>query len=367
VPLAEAIKKEVTIPLSVAGRINDPVLANQIIEQGKTDFVSLGRPLLADPELPRKAMEDRLDDLRMCTACCHCIDWVMGNAKPITCAINATAGREEETLLKPAQKPKKVLVIGAGPGGMEAARVAGLRGHKVTLMDKEQKLGGQLNIAAIPPGKEELATITKFMETQLAKLGVVVKLGQEATIDTVAKMKPDAVVVATGSSTVLPDVPGADLPNVSLARDVISGKKTVGKKAVVVGSGRVGCETADLLANQGKATTLVRMTGRGPLAGDMGIQTGTMLLAKLRRDGVITKPDSRTEKITNEGVIVTKDGQSKLLEADSVVLSPAPAPDNTLAQQLKDVMPEVHVIGDAAKPRGIFEAIHEGYRIACGL
>jgi len=367
VPLAEAIKKEVTIPVSVAGRLNDPVLANQIIEQGKTDFVSLGRPLLADPELPRKAMEGRLDDLRMCTACCHCIDWVMGNARPVTCAINATTGREEETLLKPAQKPKKVLVIGAGPGGMEAARVAGLRRHEVTLIDKEQKLGGQLNIAAIPPGKEELATITRFMETQLAKLGVMVKLGQEATVDTVARMKPDVVVVATGSSTVLPDIPGADLPNVSLARDVISGKKTVGKRAVVVGGGRVGCETADLLASQGKEVTLVRMTGRSPLAGDMGMMTSTMLLAKLRRDGVITKPNSRTEKITREGVIVTKDGQSKLLEADSVVLSPAPIPDNTLAQQLKDVVPEVHIIGDASKPRGIFEAIHEGYRITSEL
>lgn len=367
VPFAEAIKKEVTVPVSVAGRINDPVLANQIIEQGKTDFVSLGRPLLADPELPRKAMEGRLDDLRMCTACCHCIDWVMGAAKPITCAVNATTGREEETLLKPAQKPKKVLVIGAGPGGMEAARVAGLRGHKVTLIDKEQKLGGQLNIAAVPPGKEELATITKFMEIQLAKLGVAVKLGQEATVETVAKMKPDVVVVATGSFTVLPDVPGADLPNVSLARDVISGKKAVGKKAVVVGGRRVGCETADLLVSQGKEVTLVRMTGRGPLAGDMGMLTSTMLLAKLRRDGVVTKPNSRTEKITREGVVVTKDGQSKLLEADSVVLSPAPVPDNTLAEQLKDVVPEVHVIGDAAKPRGIFEAVHEGYRIACEL
>jgi 2,4-dienoyl-CoA reductase-like NADH-dependent reductase (Old Yellow Enzyme family)/thioredoxin reductase len=367
VSLAEAIKKEVTVPVSVAGRINDPVLANQIIGQGKTDFVSLGRPLLADPELPKKAMEGRLDDLRMCTACCHCTDWVMGNARSITCAVNATVGREEATLLKPAQKPKNVLVIGAGPGGMEAARVAGLRGHKVTLLDKEQKLGGQLNLAAIPPGKEELGNITKFYAVQLPKLGVAVKLGQEARVETVAKMKPDVVVVATGSSTVLPEIAGADLPNVSLARDVISGKKKVGQKVMVVGGGRVGCETADLLANQGREVTLVRMTGRGPLAGDMGMFTSTMLLAKLRRDGVVTKPDSCLERITSEGVIVAKEGQSKLLEADSVVLSPAPVPDNTLAEQLRDVVPEMHVIGDATKPRGIFEAIHEGYRIASEL
>jgi pyruvate/2-oxoglutarate dehydrogenase complex dihydrolipoamide dehydrogenase (E3) component len=250
---------------------------------------------------------------------------------------------------------------------MEAARVAGLRGHKVTLLDKEQKLGGQLNLAAIPPGKEELGNITKFYAVQLPKLGVAVKLGQEARVETVAKMKPDVVVVATGSSTVLPEIAGADLPNVSLARDVISGKKKVGQKVMVVGGGRVGCETADLLANQGREVTLVRMTGRGPLAGDMGMFTSTMLLVKLRRDGVVTKPDSCLERITSEGVIVAKEGQSKLLEADSVVLSPAPVPDNTLAEQLRDVVPEMHVIGDATKPRGIFEAIHEGYRIASEL
>jgi len=174
-------------------------------------------------------------------------------------------------------------------------------------------------------------------------------------------------VVATGSSTVLPDIPGADLPNVSLARDVISGKKMVGKKAVVVGGGRVGCETADLLASQGKEATLVRMTGRGPLAGDMGMLTSTMLLAKLKRDGVVTKPDSRLERITSEGVMITREGQLELLEADSVILSPAPVPDNMLAEQLKDILPEIHIIGDAAKPRGIFEAIHEGYRIASEL
>jgi len=170
--------------------------------------------------------------------------------------------------------------------------------------------------------------------------------------------------VATGSSTVLPDIPGADLPHVALARDVITGKKAVGKKVVVVGGGRVGCETADLLASQGKEVTLVRMTGRGPLAGDMGMLTSTMLLAKLRRDGVAMEANSRVEKITKEGVIVTKDGQSVLVEADSVVLSPAPTTYNRLAEPLKGLVPEVHVIGDAVKPRGIFEAIHEGYRVA---
>ena len=366
VPLAEEIKAVVSIPVSVAGRINDPVLANTIIEQGKADFVSLGRPLLADPELPNKAREGRLDDIRMCTACCHCVDTVIGNAQPLTCAVNAAVGKEE-AIPVPALRPKRVLVVGGGPGGMEAARVAALRGHAVTLYEKEQALGGQLLIAAIPPGKEELATTTRFLSLQLSKLGVEVRTGQKATVDSITEMKPDAVVVATGSSTVLPDIAGASLPHVAMARDVIMDRKAVGQKVVVVGGGRVGCETAELLASRGKEVTLVRMTGHGRLAGDMGVMTRRQFLAKLRQSPIAIEARSPVERITREGVIIGRDGQSVLVEADSVVLAPAPASDNQLAEQLKGLVPELHIIGDSAEPRGIADAIHEGFRVACEL
>ncbi len=366
VPLGEEIKRAVSIPVSVAGRISDPVLANTIIEQGKADFVSLGRPLLADPELPNKAREGRLEDIRMCTACCHCVDTVIGNAQPLTCAVNAAVGKEE-AILVPALRPKRVLVVGGGPGGMEAARVAALRGHAVTLCEKEQVLGGQLLMAAIPPGKEELATTTRFLSLQLSKLGVEVRVGQRATVESITEMRPEAVVVATGSSTVRPDIVGASLPHVAMARDVIMDRKAVGQKVVVVGGGRVGCETAELLVSWGKEVTLVRMTGHGRLAGDMGVMTRRQFLAKLRQSPIAIEAHSPVERITREGVIIGKDGQSVLVEADSVVLAPAPGSDNQLAEQLKGLVPELHIIGDSAEPRGIADAIHEGFRVACEL
>ena len=366
VPLGEEIKRAVSIPVSVAGRISDPVLANTIIEQGKADFVSLGRPLLADPELPNKAREGRLEDIRMCTACCHCVDTVIGNAQPLTCAVNAAVGKEE-AIPVPALRPKRVLVVGGGPGGMEAARVAALRGHAVTLCEKEQVLGGQLLMAAIPPGKEELATTTRFLSLQLSKLGVEVRVGQRATVESITEMRPEAVVVATGSSTVRPDIVGASLPHVAMARDVIMDRKAVGQKVVVVGGGRVGCETAELLVSRAKEVTLVRMTGHGRLAGDMGVMTRRQFLAKLRQSPIAIEAHSPVERITREGVIIGKDGQSVLVEADSVVLAPAPGSDNQLAEQLKGLVPELHIIGDSAEPRGIADAIHEGFRVACEL
>lgn len=366
VPLAEQIKKVVTIPVSVAGRINDPTLANSIIGEGKVDFVSIGRPLLADPEWARKAKEGRLDDIRMCIACCHCMDSVVAEDQAVTCAVNPTLGKEDLIPL-PARKSKRVLIIGAGPAGMEAAGVAALRGHKVTVYEKEQNLGGQLIAAAIPPGKEELRTTIKFLEVQLSKLGVEVRRGEKASFDTVTELKPDVVVIATGSTVELPDIPGANLPNVAMARDVIMGRKTVRQRVVVIGGGRAGCETAELLANQGKDVTLVRMTGKGRLASEIGPLTRKNYLRKLRQSPIVIEAESPTERITPEGVIIKKNGQSILVKAESVVLSPMPTPNRQLAEQLKDRVPELHIIGDSVAPRGIKEAIHEGFEIGCKI
>jgi 2,4-dienoyl-CoA reductase-like NADH-dependent reductase (Old Yellow Enzyme family)/thioredoxin reductase len=367
VPLAEEIKKVVNMPVTVAGRISDPVLANDIIQQGKADFVSLGRPLLADPELPNKAKEGRLEDIRMCTACYHCFDTEVGSAQPLTCAINATVGKEGEAIPLSAPRRKKVVVVGGGPAGMEVARVAALRGHTVILYEQEQALGGQLIMASIPPGKAELATTIRFLSVQLSKLGVEVRLGQKATLESIAQMKPDVVVVATGSSTVLPNIEGAGLPHVAMARDVIIGKTEVGQKVVVAGGGRVGCETALLLASRGKDVTLVRMTGQGRLAGDTGVFSRRLLLTDLRQAPIAVEADSHVERITEEGVIIGKNGQLTQVKADSVVLSPMPSPDRQLAEQLKDAVPELYTIGDAAEPHGIADAIHEGFRVGCKL
>lgn len=367
VPLAVDIKRAVTIPVSVAGRINDPILANAILEEGKADFVSLGRPLLADPEFPKKAREGRIEDIRRCIACCLCMDTVVGREQPLICAVNAAVGKEAETEMRPAARSKRVVVVGGGPAGMEVARVAALRGHKVTLYEKGEALGGQLRLAAIPPGKHEIGTMISYLSRQLSKLGVEVKLGEDVTCEDVMKLKPDAVVLASGAWPTMPDIEGAKLPHVALAWDVIQGKVQVGPRVVVVGGGRVGCETAELLAAAGKQVTLVRMTGRGRLAGDVGLLFRRQYLTKLRESPIAIEADSLVDKITPEGVIIRKDGQFRLVEADSVVLAPAPQSQNQLEERLKALVPEVHVIGDCAKPRGIADAIHEGFEVGCTL
>ena len=363
VPLAAEIKKVVDIPVTVAGRMNDPVLADAVIHEGKADFISLGRPLLADPEYPNKAKEGRFEDIRMCTACYHCFDMEFGREDPLNCAINAAAGREAESVLSRAPQAKRVIIIGGGPGGMEAARVAALRGHTVVLYEKEPDLGGQLRTASLPPGKSELATTITFLRAQLAKCGVEVKRGQEASVESIVAMKPDAVVLATGSAVVAPDIPGANTVKVAMARDVITGRSEVGGKVVIVGGGRVGCETALLLARQGKDVTLGRMTGRGRLAGDVGLLSRGFLLRELRASGVAIEADSCVEAITREGVVIRKNGASVPITADTVILSPAPRPDNRLAEQLRERVPELYVIGDADVPRTIAAAIHEGFRV----
>jgi 2,4-dienoyl-CoA reductase-like NADH-dependent reductase (Old Yellow Enzyme family)/thioredoxin reductase len=363
VPLAEEIKKVVRIPITVAGRINNPVLADEIIDQGKADFISLGRPLLADPEYPNKAREGRGEDIRKCTACYHCIDTEVGSAKPLSCAINAAAGNEAESILVPATKSKTVVVVGGGPAGMEAARVAATRGHKVTLFEQTKVLGGQLNIASVPPGKEELSTTIKYLATQLINLGVEIKIGQKATLESIDKVKPDTVIIATGSNTVLPEIEGAELLHVALARDVLYGTTPIGSNVVIIGGGRVGCETAEFLSSQGKHVTLVRMSGHSRLAGDIGPVIRRLFLSRLRQTPIKIEADSHAEKITIEGVVINKNGQSVLIKADNVVLSPRPVSDCALANKLKVQGFELYNIGDASTPRTIADAIHEGYKV----
>ena len=194
---AQRIRKSVGIPVSTAGRIDDPYLADEIIRQGKADFVTLGRALITDPEFPKKAAEGRVEDIRKCTACCSCMDVTVGEQKGVKCAVNAGLGREGAKL-RPVTKVKRILVVGGGPGGMEAARVASLRGHKVTLWERTERLGGQINLAAIPPHKQPLANVIQYLANQLKKLGVTVGLGREATLSSILEYQPDAAYCSYG-------------------------------------------------------------------------------------------------------------------------------------------------------------------------
>jgi len=365
VPFAEEIKKSISVPVITAGRIVDPRFASQILKESKADFIALGRPFLADPQILIKAKEGRYGDIRMCMACCHCMDTLM-QVRPIRCAINAELGHEADKPVLPAKK-KRVVVVGGGPGGMEAARVAAGRGHNVTMYEKDVVLGGQLIIAAIPPGKQELNTTIQFLSSQIYKAGVDVKLGHAVNAEEIMAMRPEAVIIAAGSLTEIPDIAGAREAGVLLARDVIAGKVQTGRKVVVAGGGRVGCEVALMLAGEGKDVTLVRISGKGRLAGELGPASRGSFLVELNGSSVKIRAAATIESIDEKGVTVNENGVTSHIDADTVIISPAPVADKGIAALLKGKVPEVHVIGDCLQPRQIVDAIHEAYAVAANI
>lgn len=218
------------VPIAVAGRINDPYLAEALLKEGKTDLVAMGRPLLADPEFPRKAQEGRVEDIRKCIGCNQgCMDRMLAQ-QDITCLSNPLCGYEREREIKEAAVKKKVMVIGGGPAGMETARVAALRGHEVVLYERQKVLGGQMKLAAVPPGKQEVENLENFLIGQLKKLSVKIIAGQAADSLTVEEVAPDVVVLATGGRPLLPEIPGIDQENVVFAEEILSGEKQPGEK-----------------------------------------------------------------------------------------------------------------------------------------
>ncbi len=345
----------------------------------------MGRPFLTDPEWPRKAAEGRYDEIRQCTACDQrCLDAVF-SLKEITCTFNPAAGREREYALIPAKKPKKVLVIGGGPAGMEAARTLAQRGHRVTLFEKSHKLGGQLNLAAVPPGRGEFATAVDYLSRELYRVGVKVELGQEADVKTVKKHKPDAVVVATGATPLRPGIPGIDGSNVVGAWDVLEQKTALGKRVVVIGGGAVGMETALFIARQGPmsaesavflalgegldAETAVQMVRSGPqvtilemldrIGQDMGPTTRSSIRFALRLHDVKVITRATARRITEAGVVYEREGKEEMAEADAVVIAMGSKSESGLFEALQGAVPEVYPIGDCVKARTACEAIEE--------
>jgi len=359
--LAEGIKKAVSIPVIAVGRLT-PEDGERLLKEGKADLIAIGKAMLADPEWANKVASGRVDDINPCIICNECRDDLRNLAVVgIRCSVNATLGREKESEIAPAAKPKKVLVVGGGPAGMEAARVAALRGHQVTLWEKESRLGGQLVQAAIPPHKDRVAPLYKYLETQLSKLGVSIQLNKEATAAAVAEFGPDAVVVATGVKPFVPDIPGLDKAQVVQAGDVLEGKVRVGDRVAIIGGELVGCETAEFLADRGKQVTVMR---RGPeMATSVGPTTRDFFLSRLLDKGITLLREARYDGVSSEGVdITTRDGEERTIEADTVVLAAGSVPDTALYEAIKDKVAEVYQIGDCVEPRLIRDAISEGFR-----
>jgi 2,4-dienoyl-CoA reductase-like NADH-dependent reductase (Old Yellow Enzyme family)/thioredoxin reductase len=366
VNLAEAIKKSTVIPVIAVGKIT-PELGEKLIKEGKADLIAMGRALFADPDIPNKIAEGRLEDILPCIECFSCrSDLYTPGIVEVRCVVNAAMGKEAEFRIVRAAKPKKVLVIGGGPAGMEAARIAAMRGHAVTLWEKEPRLGGQLTQAATPPYKDRIGAFNQFLQTQLKKLGVTIETKKEATPSAVTEFKPDAVIVATGIKPMVPQIPGIEKANVVYAGDVLEGKAKVGKKVIVIGGEMVGCETAEFLADKGKKVTVTR---RGPeMALGVTVTLRGFLLSRLEKKGVTLLPGVRYEEITPRGLVVTtKEGEKKTIEADTIVLAAGSTPNQELYNALKDKVPEVYLIGDCAKPRTLREALAEGQRTGLAI
>jgi 2,4-dienoyl-CoA reductase (NADPH2) len=382
VPLAGAFKTKVSIPVITVGRL-DPEMGEKILRQGKADFIAMNRRLFADPEFPNKLAAGRLDDIAPCTSCTQCKD----EDAPRRCRINAAIGTERPYLVEAASKRKKVVVVGGGPAGMEAARVAALRGHDVILFEKLSRLGGLLPLAAMVKGLEveDLPAITRYLKGQMTKLGVKIRLGQEATAALIEEMKPDVLILATGGVAALPEIPGIEGKNVVSNADLhrmlkfflrFLGPATLrrltkiwmplGKRVVIIGGGIQGCELAEFLVKRGREVTIVDSAdalGKGMIS-----HLKLQLFWWFRKKGVAMMPGVKPVAITPKGLtVLTKQGYKQTIEADSIVTALPLEPNRELLRALEARVTEIYAIGDCGNPGLIVDAIGDGWRIASSI
>jgi 2,4-dienoyl-CoA reductase-like NADH-dependent reductase (Old Yellow Enzyme family)/NADPH-dependent 2,4-dienoyl-CoA reductase/sulfur reductase-like enzyme len=367
---AAAIKEAVNgrVPVIAVGRIKEPVMAEQIIESGKADLVSLGRALVADPEFPSKTIAGKPEEIRRCIACNQgCIDRVIAGLD-MKCQVNALTGREYEyDLSKKAARKKRVLVVGGGPGGLEAARVAAMRGHEVFLYEKSQELGGQLHVAAIPPHKSETKELIDYLVPQVDSLGVNVKVGEEVDEKVLDTLKPDAVIVATGSTPIVPDLPGIETMKRATAREVLAGDPgAFSGNVVVVGGGLTGCETAEFLADTGAKVTVVEM--QHDVIPDVGLLRKLLLMDRMNKKGIKILTQRTAKEIKTDGLVVEKDGHFETIsEVDALVWAVGNKPETGLEKLLGEKNTPFYKVGDCVQPRKIMDAIHEGFLCAYEL
>ncbi len=392
--LARGIKDSVQVPVVGCNRINDPMIAEDVLQNGIADLVGVARGMIADPEFVNKARQGRLEEIRRCVACNQrCFDYVF-QLKPIGCMVNPEAGKESEVKIALAETPKKILVAGAGPAGCEFACAAAARGHKVIVCDKESYMGGQVFWASQSTHKPELMNLFRYYRAMFPKLGVELRSNAEVSKELVEQEKPDLVVVATGAAPFLPPIPDLMAKNhVVQAWDVLKDDVPTGRDVVIIGGGSVGLETAVYLASKGTISpqqlyfltlhqaeapnTLLELITKGvkkvtvlemaPRMGqDVGPSTRWVLMKDLHARGIKLITKAKMKEIQEHCVVYTdENGEDATIPADTVVLAMGARPENALAQELENSGVEIRTIGDAAKVGRMGDAVEAGFKLGC--
>jgi NADPH-dependent 2,4-dienoyl-CoA reductase/sulfur reductase-like enzyme len=366
--LAAEVKKVVNIPVTANGKLGDPDVAEKILEDGDADFISMGRPLLADPDLPNKIGTGQADRVRKCVSCnIGCLgNLLLDPGRPLRCTVNPLLGNEEKFKeIGLAAKKKKVVIVGGGPGGMSAALTAAQRGHDVVLFEKTGKLGGggHFKQACIPPFKQENLYIPEYYEREFNELNNLrVCLNSEVYPEKVMAESPDAVIIATGGSALVPDLPGVDSPNVITYEDALLERKPVGKHAIILGGGSVGCEVGNFLLSKGVRVTILEMLPK--LANTVNHATRNSLMGELTKGGAEIITGVRVTSISGNKVNCVKDGKESSVEGDTIVLALGAKPETELYDDLRELVFALHLIGDAKEPRLIMHAVREGFYAA---
>ncbi len=392
--LSRSIKEKVDIPVIASHRINSPETARELLADGMCDMVAMGRSLITDPMLPEKARLGEENQIIHCIGCAQgCFDNLF-KVKHVECLCNPEAGHEGQKNLEKTKNPKKVMVVGGGPAGMSAALAASLRGHDVTLYEQSNRLGGQLYLAAAPPGRDDFSRLAKDFEEQLKVNKIPVFFKQTVDGKMIASEKPDVVIVATGAIAVTPPIPGIDLPHVVQAWDVLEDKVVTGSRVAIIGGGAVGVETALFLAEKGtlsaeavkfllvnKAETpelLYEMATKGSkklvlvemlkqVGKDIGKSTRWGMMQELSRAGIKSVTEHTVTEITPAGLTMEKDGASVTIEADTIVIAAGSASLNSLESVLKEMQLPFKVVGDAKQVALAFDAIHQGYAVGLAI
>lgn len=391
--LARGIRERVGVPVIAGHRINDPGAARELLAAGWCDAVAMGRALIADPALPNKSGAGRESEIVHCVACGQgCFD-ALFRMQHVECLCNPRAGHEHQ-VQPPVVRSRRVLVVGGGPGGMLAALAATRQGHQVILCEAGPRLGGQLQLAGLPPGREEFAGLADDLARQVALVGIDVRLNRQVDAELLQQLAPDHVILATGGQPLTPPIPGHDLPHVVQAWDLLRDQLPTGQKVVIIGGGAVGIEVALLLAEQGtlssevlkfllvhraeepeelyrlattgsKQLTIIEMLDK--LGGNFGKTTRWTMLQDLQRYGIASRTGARVEAITNDGVLVAGAAGAERIPADTVVLATGTRSENPLQTVCEQLGIASTVVGDADRPAMVFDAVHQGYRAGSEL